>query len=181
MQVLVALFRAGAIVTREELTQRCWDGRVVGDDSINRVLSRIRHIAADFGQGSFSVETITKVGYRLNVAGAGSSEFAVIAKPTEGSRRKMMGSFVAAGVGAATRTFSDLPGDDDIESQTDLMIPCGGGIKWFSKSNSWGIRTEIRDNMVLETDVFDPEEGDEDTAAAHHVELSVGISVFFGS
>jgi len=62
MQVLVALFRAGSIVTREELIQRCWDGRVVGDDAINRVLSRIRHIDADFGQGSFSVETITKVG-----------------------------------------------------------------------------------------------------------------------
>ena len=89
--------------------------------------------------------------------------------------------FVAVGVGAATRTFSDIPGDDDIESQTDLMIPFGGGIKWFSKSNRWGIRTELRDNMVLETDVFDPEEGDEDTEAAHHVELSGGISFFFGS
>ncbi|HET6617973.1 MAG TPA: outer membrane beta-barrel protein [Gemmatimonadota bacterium] len=89
--------------------------------------------------------------------------------------------FVAVGVGAATRTFSDLPDDDDIESQTDLMIPFGGGIKWFSQSNRWGIRTELRDNMVLETDVFDPEEGDEDTEAAHHVELSGGISFFFGS
>lgn len=89
--------------------------------------------------------------------------------------------FVAVGVGAATRTFSDLPDDDDIESSTDLMIPFGGGIKWFSQSNRWGIRTELRDNMVLETDVFDPEEGDEDTEAAHHVELSGGISFFFGS
>lgn len=89
--------------------------------------------------------------------------------------------FVAVGVGAATRTFSDVPDDDDIESSTDLMIPFGGGIKWFSQSNRWGIRTELRDNMVLETDVFDPEEGDEDTEAAHHVELSGGISFFFGS
>ncbi len=89
---------------------------------------------------------------------------------------------VAAGVGAATRTFSDLPDDDDdIESQTDLMIPFGGGIKWFSQSNRWGIRTEIRDNMVLLTDVFDEEEGDEDTEATHNVELSGGISFFFGS
>ncbi|HJR53365.1 MAG TPA: outer membrane beta-barrel protein [Gemmatimonadota bacterium] len=90
--------------------------------------------------------------------------------------------FVAAGVGAATRTFSDLPDDDDdIESQTDLMIPFGGGIKWFSQSNRWGIRTEIRDNMVLLTDVEDVEEGDEDTEATHNVELSGGISFFFGS
>jgi hypothetical protein len=90
--------------------------------------------------------------------------------------------FLAAGVGAATRTFSDLPGDDDdIDSTTDLMIPVGGGIKWFSQSNRWGIRTEVRDNIVLETDVFDPEEGDEDTEAAHHVEVSGGVSFFFGS
>jgi hypothetical protein len=89
--------------------------------------------------------------------------------------------FIAAGVGAATRTFSDIPGEDSIDSQTDLMIPVGGGIKWFSGSNRWGIRTEVRDNIVLETDVFDPEEGDEDTNAAHHVEVSGGISFFFGS
>lgn len=90
-------------------------------------------------------------------------------------------AFLAAGVGAATRTFSDLPGDDSIESQTDLMIPVGGGIKWFAQSNRWGIRTEVRDNIVLETDVFDPAEGDEDTDARHHVEVSGGISFFFGS
>ncbi len=66
MQVLVALARAdGAIVTRDELTEWCWDGRIVGDDSINRTLSRIRAIASDIGGGSFQVETIAKVGYRL--------------------------------------------------------------------------------------------------------------------
>lgn len=104
MQVLVALFRAGSIVTREELIQRCWDGRVVGDDAINRVLSRIRHIAADFGQGSFSVETITKVGYWLHVAGEASTtverQFGA-AKPGGNSRRKAMAGLAAAGAAAA--------------------------------------------------------------------------------
>ncbi|MGH7567208.1 MAG: outer membrane beta-barrel protein [Gemmatimonadota bacterium] len=89
--------------------------------------------------------------------------------------------FVAAGVGASTRTFSDLEGEDEIDTLTDLMIPVGGGIKWFSQSNRWGIRTEVRDNIVLQTDVPDEEEGDEDTEAAHHVEVSGGISFFFGS
>lgn len=71
MQVLVALARAsGAIVTRDELIEYCWDGRIVGEDAINRVLSRIRRIGEGIGQGSFGVETITKVGYRLRV-GAG--------------------------------------------------------------------------------------------------------------
>lgn len=66
MQVLVALARAGGeVITRDELTEYCWNGRIVGDDSINRVLSRIRRIAAGIGGGSFSIETIPRVGYRL--------------------------------------------------------------------------------------------------------------------
>ena len=101
MQVLVALFRAGTIVTREELIQRCWDGRVVGDDAINRVLSRIRHLASDVGQGSFSVETITKVGYRLSVAREGSNSFSAAGQPITSSRRKLVGSLVVASAAAA--------------------------------------------------------------------------------
>lgn len=70
MQVLVALARANAaIVTRDELIERCWDGRIVTDDAINRVLSRIRHVAEGIGAGAFKLETITKVGYRLTVNG----------------------------------------------------------------------------------------------------------------
>jgi len=70
MQVLVALARAdGAIVTRDELIELCWDGRIVTDDAINRVLSRIRQVAADIGGGSFGIETIARVGYRLTEEG----------------------------------------------------------------------------------------------------------------
>src|SRR6478735_10242086 len=66
MQVLVALAQAqGGILTREQLTERCWDGRVVGDDAINRVISRLRRAAEGIGQGSFRIETLTKTGYRL--------------------------------------------------------------------------------------------------------------------
>jgi DNA-binding winged helix-turn-helix (wHTH) protein len=66
MQVLLALAGArGQIVRREELTLRCWEGRVVGEDAINRVLSRLRRVAEGTGQGSFRIETITRIGYRL--------------------------------------------------------------------------------------------------------------------
>ena len=69
MQVLVALHRAsGAIVTQEDLIESCWGGVVVGDNAIHRVISRIRHIAAELGGDSFRVETIAKVGYRLDNA-----------------------------------------------------------------------------------------------------------------
>jgi TolB-like protein/DNA-binding winged helix-turn-helix (wHTH) protein/Flp pilus assembly protein TadD len=70
MQVLVALAGArGAVVSREELIRRCWDGRVVGEAAINRCMSRLRALA-DRGDGtrSFEVETIARVGYRLRAA-----------------------------------------------------------------------------------------------------------------
>ncbi len=66
MQVLVALARAdGAILSRDDLTRCCWEGRVVGEDAINRVISRLRRVAEGIGGSDFRIETITKVGYRL--------------------------------------------------------------------------------------------------------------------
>lgn len=66
MQVLVALAKAnGAIVTRDELVLCCWDGRVVGDDAINRVIGRLRKSAEGIGAGSFRIETVTRIGHRL--------------------------------------------------------------------------------------------------------------------
>src|SRR3546814_20678143 len=66
MQVLLALAEARSeIVRREDLTERCWEGRIVGEDAINRVLSRLRRVAEGIGEASFRIETITKVGYRL--------------------------------------------------------------------------------------------------------------------
>ena len=48
MQVLVALVKAdGAILTRDDLIAACWEGRIVGDDAISRVMSRLRRLAAD--------------------------------------------------------------------------------------------------------------------------------------
>ena len=66
MQVLVVLAMAnGAIVSRYDLVRQCWEGRIVGDDSINRVIARLRKVAEDHGDGALRIETITKVGYRL--------------------------------------------------------------------------------------------------------------------
>lgn len=66
MQVLVVLAMAnGGIVSRDDLVRQCWEGRIVGDDSINRVIARLRKVAEDHGEGALRIETITKVGYRL--------------------------------------------------------------------------------------------------------------------
>ncbi len=43
MQVLVALAEAqGQVIGRDGLIERCWNGRIVGENAINRVISLIR-------------------------------------------------------------------------------------------------------------------------------------------
>lgn len=70
MQFLIALHRAaGAVVNKDDLLQSCWDGRIVGDDAINRVVSRLRGVADKEAGRQFRIETITRVGYRLLPAG----------------------------------------------------------------------------------------------------------------
>ena len=45
MQVLVALNRRhGDTLSREELSQLCWDGRVVGEDALVRCIVKLRKI-----------------------------------------------------------------------------------------------------------------------------------------
>jgi DNA-binding winged helix-turn-helix (wHTH) protein/Flp pilus assembly protein TadD len=64
MQVLVALAQAqGAVVSRDELIARCWEGRVVGEDAINRAIGRLRRLAET--SGAYKIDTIARVGYRL--------------------------------------------------------------------------------------------------------------------
>jgi DNA-binding winged helix-turn-helix (wHTH) protein len=113
MQVLVALADAeGGIVGRDALIARCWDGRIVGENAINRVISLLRDLAEQ--SAAFEIETITKVGYRLlpnadskmavaPLAGAPASEAPSEDTPAElrgspqlGRRGLMAGVLVAA-------------------------------------------------------------------------------------
>src|SRR5262245_49579284 len=58
MQVLVALFQAnGRVVSRDELITRCWEGRIVGEDAINRAISRLRRLSEVDREASFQLET----------------------------------------------------------------------------------------------------------------------------
>ncbi|HVZ68140.1 MAG TPA: winged helix-turn-helix domain-containing protein [Rhizomicrobium sp.] len=66
MQVLVALTRAdGAVVSRDQLIESCWGGRIVGEDAINRCIAKVRRVADLDGNRSFAIETVARVGYRL--------------------------------------------------------------------------------------------------------------------
>lgn len=64
LKVLMVLARhKGDVVSRAELVDRCWDGRVVGDDVINRVVLLLRGLARR--TGGFKIETVPRFGYRL--------------------------------------------------------------------------------------------------------------------
>ena len=68
MQVLVALARAkGAVVSRDQLIETCWDGRVIGEDAINRAIAKVRAVAELTDPAAFEVETIPRIGFRLKV------------------------------------------------------------------------------------------------------------------
>lgn len=69
MQVLVALAKARpAVVSRDKLIEQCWEGRIVGDDALNRCILALRHLAQSFEPQPFVIETVPRVGHRLVVA-----------------------------------------------------------------------------------------------------------------
>ncbi len=81
MQVLVALARAdGAVVSRDDLIQRCWEGRIVGEAAINRCIWKLRELSEAGGEPTFHIETIPRVGYRIaridEVGGKGTGAIA---------------------------------------------------------------------------------------------------------
>ena len=66
MRVLVALRgEPGRVFSRDDLIELCWDGQIVGDNAINRVISRLRAVLAKLAGETVRLETITKVGFRL--------------------------------------------------------------------------------------------------------------------
>jgi len=66
LQVLVALASARPqVVSRDRLIEQCWDGRIVGDDALNRCIVALRQLAKEFSPEPFAIETVTRVGYCL--------------------------------------------------------------------------------------------------------------------
>jgi DNA-binding winged helix-turn-helix (wHTH) protein/Tfp pilus assembly protein PilF len=66
MRVLVALGQVpGQVLSRDDLIELCWDGQLVTDNAITRVISLLRHALDNLSEGAVRLETITKVGFRL--------------------------------------------------------------------------------------------------------------------
>jgi len=103
MQVLIVLAeKRGEIVRRADLIERCWDGLSVGEDSINRVMSRLRRLSEGMAAGAFRIETISRIGYRL-VEGdrLASRNGHANARPTGAKNRRRYAMLAGSGIGAA--------------------------------------------------------------------------------
>lgn len=95
MQVVVALARAdGGTVSRDELVEACWEGRIVSDDAIARIIAKVRNLARLTDPPAFAIETIPKVGFRLLPGEIASGATAVRTAP--GGWRKALAIAVVA-------------------------------------------------------------------------------------
>ncbi|WP_338242155.1 winged helix-turn-helix domain-containing protein [Aurantiacibacter hainanensis] len=68
MRVLTALGRSpGTILSRDDLIETCWDGRIVGDSAVDRAISLLRTALREMAADKVALETIARVGYRILV------------------------------------------------------------------------------------------------------------------
>ncbi|MGB5741798.1 MAG: winged helix-turn-helix domain-containing protein [Sedimenticolaceae bacterium] len=66
MRVLVYLAEhAGRVVSRAELEEHLWPGRVVTEDSVTKAIAKLRRVFRDDPRNPRVIETIPKSGYRL--------------------------------------------------------------------------------------------------------------------
>lgn len=66
MQLLVYFaIHAGRVISRTELEQQVWQGRVVGEDALTNSISKLRRILGDNARQPHIIETVPKTGYRL--------------------------------------------------------------------------------------------------------------------
>ena len=136
MQVLVALHRAaGAVVSKDDLALSCWEGRVVGEDAINRVISRLRKLTDGIAAGAFRVETVTRVGYRMIEEGQSGRSVRSL-DPTPISESPFTRRAILAGAGAlltvggiAYWTWS-TPGEAPPSQAVELVEVAGNALRY---------------------------------------------------
>lgn len=110
MRVLLALVQAqGEVLSRDELLNRCWGGRIVSDSAINRSVLEVRQALA--AEPRAQIESIIKIGYRLTFSTAEQPEVAVAA---QGPARRnpwlvVGGAVLAAGAVAGAVTLATRP------------------------------------------------------------------------
>jgi DNA-binding winged helix-turn-helix (wHTH) protein len=144
MQVLLALADAdGAVLARDTLMDRCWGNRVVGEDALNRAVAGVRRVLRQAGlEQAITVETIPRVGYRLqptgdaavtdlrppdaqnlpDAAAVGHAPAAAPDLPSKAGRRLALGATLAAlAAGAGVFVWRQLSADPALKQAQALM------------------------------------------------------------
>ena len=157
MQVLIALGREpGAIYSRDDLLATCWDGRIVGDAAINRVISLLRSALRDASGEGVTIKTIARVGYRIEVdedaatVPAGSDEdVALPGSGAPGHRKLVWAAGIAAlllAVGAVAAMIMPRPGAP-VERLTIAMLPIAADSERDALL-ARGLESELREEVA---------------------------------
>jgi DNA-binding winged helix-turn-helix (wHTH) protein/tetratricopeptide (TPR) repeat protein len=168
MQLLVALHSArGEVLSRDDLMRLCWGGVIVGENALQRTVSRARSIAARIADSSFDIETIRGVGYRL-VKTAGDNEHKI---PTGFPPRRPLSrrSALALGAGAvvaAVPLLSLLPRSSAQPVSAAARAACSRG--------ETALRDENGESCKLAVALLEEAVRDSPRFAAAWASLSIG-------
>lgn len=111
MQLLLRLAEApGQTVSRQDLVNDVWQVQFISDDAVNRVAAALRKALADLPETGVTVETVPRVGYRLDVASSSQAQSPASSPgaPLSTDRRHALGMAVLGwgalglGLGAAS-------------------------------------------------------------------------------
>lgn len=120
MQVLVTLNRGrGAVVGRETLIDACWDGRLIGEDAVNRAILKLRRALAEIG-GGVTVETVAKVGYQLRLPDASLQTIPAGGSERKDRRRRLLAGAAALAALAGVGAF--FVGSHQAQQQTRVVL-----------------------------------------------------------
>lgn len=147
-QVLIALASASpAVVSRDKLVEQCWDGRIVGDDALNRCILALRHLAREFSPEPFAIETVPRIGYSLltRAGGKRTKQLRI------GMRAKTIAAaIVAAGLLGAGAGFSWWRSTQPIAAPASIAVV---SFRNLSSGNAYfaeGVAEEIRGQLSRE-------------------------------
>jgi TolB-like protein len=152
MKVLVVLSKAeGLVLTRDDLIDCCWEGRIVGEDAIQRVLGRIRHLANDVANNSFRLETVRGVGCRLVAPqfppDAPQWTSSSPGEDGRGLRRAILGAAVAVGIVAGVGLYLQKESGAEVEPVSVAVLPfknMSAGTPYFAE----GVAEEVANQLA---------------------------------
>ena len=133
MQLLVYFaVHQGRVLSRSELEEEVWGGRVVGEDALTNSISKLRRALGDNARNPVMIETVPKTGYRLIASvqrdvTVDSTESSAMNSPGKESPRQRSVTWwviaaLLAGIVFAGWWFYSIDDDTQTAQPTDSMV-----------------------------------------------------------